>query len=140
MATTVETRRRRRSTHQSASGDLAAPTLLRTRSRSQHTTASGSADITFDDEFGGMKLSDSSLWHDGPLIVAILPCLGAFIFGTDYIQDIILLVCVGWYLHTCIRCKSCIFTLSYQRSNLTAARSTMVIIRTIKTKNYSQIR
>lgn len=103
-ATATETRKRRRSTHHASSGEFSAADFYLKRPRSTSQQTAGTHDITFDrDELAGISLPDSSFWHDGPLIIAILPVLGAFIFGTDYVQDIILLICVGWYLRICIR-------------------------------------
>jgi hypothetical protein len=101
MATTLERKEKRRS----ATYD---PSLRARRRASQSLSDQGSRnlhDIIFDEKENNPILPDSSLWHDAPLFFAILPCLAAFVFGTDYVQDVILFLFVGWYLHTCIRSK-----------------------------------
>jgi len=109
---TVEPRpARRRQSSRRMSEESNTPRFVRRYSTSSSHTITArqrrnSHDITFDDDTGVMSLSESSWWNESPLIVAVLPCLGAFLFGTEYIQDIILFVCVCWYLHTCIHCMS----------------------------------
>ncbi|KIM32137.1 hypothetical protein M408DRAFT_214421 [Serendipita vermifera MAFF 305830] len=76
---------------------------------------SSSHDINFEDSTGVLSASESSWWDDSPLMVAVLPCLGAFVFGTEYIQDIILFVCVCWYLHTCIHLPWSLYEISRPR-------------------------
>jgi hypothetical protein len=102
---------RRRQSSRRMSEESYTPRFVR-----RHSTSSSHAitarqrrnshDIAFNDDTGVMSLSESSWWNESPLLVAVLPCLGAFLFGTEYIQDIILFVCVCWYLHTCIHCMS----------------------------------
>lgn len=104
MATTVERKERRRATYGGEQG-LGARRRP-SRSASEYSTKN-LHDIVFDEKENDPTLPDSSLWHDGPLFVAILPCLAAFVFGTEYIQDVILFLFVGWYLHTGCFCQQC---------------------------------
>lgn len=122
MATTVERKERRRATYGGEQG-LGARRRP-SRSASEYSTKN-LHDIVFDEKENDPTLPDSSLWHDGPLFVAILPCLAAFVFGTEYIQDVILFLFVGWYLHTCIRMPWSLYELSRPRPMHKRVRANM---------------
>ena len=130
------TRRRQSSRRFSEESNVSRFTRRQSTSSSHTITGrqrTNSHDIMFEDQTGVMSLSESSWWDESPLLVAVLPCLGAFVFGTEYIQDIILFVCVGWYLHTCIHCTSTTI-LILKMTKLThyvTSYSTVVIVRNL---------
>ncbi|KAG8814403.1 hypothetical protein FRC18_001973 [Serendipita sp. 400] len=129
MDATLEPKTRRRSTHRPSEDDFvgSSPVERRPRPRSRQTAPArrGSYDITFDDENIALGMMDSSIWHDAPLFVAILPCLAAFVFGTEYVQDIILFLCICWYLHTAISLPWSLYEASRPRSMTRQARQNM---------------
>ncbi|KAG8867413.1 hypothetical protein FRC20_005816 [Serendipita sp. 405] len=129
MDATLEPKTRRRSTHRPSEDDFvgSSPVERRPRPRSRQTAPArrGSYDITFDDENIALGMMDSSIWHDAPLFVAILPCLAAFVFGTEYVQDIILFLCICWYLHTAISLPWSLYEASRPRPMTRQARQNM---------------
>ncbi|CAG7853941.1 SubName: Full=Uncharacterized protein {ECO:0000313/EMBL:CCA67141.1} [Serendipita indica DSM 11827] len=121
----VERKTRRRASHRLSGGNSSGGSDPLSKTRTRPPVRRGSFDISFEDENGGLDMPETSLWHDAPLFVAILPSLGAFIFGTEYIQDIILFLCVCWYLHTCIRLPWQLYELSRPRPLTKQARDNM---------------